>query len=309
MRLRHRVTATLACGAWGAFIAWFGMGATPWQLARDFTWPWRAARFLLEGQDPYVAIQATGAYPFNVGLLYPLPAGILAIPFAPLPPAAAGAVFVGISAALLGWAVARDAPHRLWLFASAPFAMAALLGQWSPILTAAALLPALQFAVAAKPNIGVVAWLYRPSWRGAAAAAALVLASLLVQPGWPLQWLEALGAAPRYRGPALTLPGAFTLLAALRWRQREGRLVLGMAIVPQLALFYDQLPLWLVPSTWRRSALLTGLSWVAWFLWYPSRALPSSVAAATPWILAFVYLPALAMLLTQPRPGGTGPPA
>jgi hypothetical protein len=222
------------------------------------------------------------------------------MPFAPLRPAIAGALFVAISSALLGWAVARDAPQRLWLFASAPFAMAALLGQWSPILTAAALLPALQFALAAKPNIGLVAWLYNPSWRGALGAAALVLLSLLVLPGWPLAWLDVLREAPRYRGPAFSLVGAFTLLAALRWRRREGRLMLGMALVPQLALFYDQLPLWLVPSTWVRSAALSALSWIAWFQWYPSRALSSSVDAATPWILGLVYLPALVMLLALP---------
>lgn len=301
MTRAERVGTAAVLGAWGALIAWFGMSAAPHQLAKDFSWPWRAARFLLDGHDPYVAMQATGPYPFNVGLFYPLPAGILAIPFAPLDPAIAGASFVGLSAALLAWAVSGDAPQRLWMFASAPFAMAALLGQWSPILTAAALLPALQFTMAAKPNIGLVAWLYRPSWKGAVAAVALGVVALAFVPRWPLEWLEALKAAPRYRGPAFSLLGAFTLLAALRWRRPEGRLMLGMALVPQLALFYDQLPIWLVPHTWVRSALLTALSWMAWFLWYPSRALESSVLAATPWILLLVYAPALVMLLGRPR--------
>lgn len=300
---------SLALGGWGAFIAWFGMSTAPHQLAKDFTWPWRAARILLDGHDPYLVMQATGAYPFNVGLLYPLPAGLLALPFAPLEPAMAGALFIGLSSALLAWAVAGHAPHRLWLFASAPFAMAALLGQWSPILTAAGLLPALQFAIAAKPNIGLVAWLYRPSWRGAAGAVALGLASLAVLPAWPLEWLDALREAPRYRGPAFSLLGAFTLAAVLRWRRPEGRLMIGMALVPQLALFYDQLPIWLVPGTWRHAALLSLLSWVAWFLWYPSSALSSSVAAATPWILLLIFAPALLMLLALPRDENAPAPA
>lgn len=301
MTRRDRVIVALAGGGWGAFIAWFGMSTAPAQFAKDFSWPWRTARALLDGVNPYDVIQATGPYPYNVGLFYPLPAGIIALPVAWLPPALAGATFVGLSAALLAWAVTRDAPHRLWLLASAPFAMAALLGQWSPILTAAALMPALQFAMAAKPNIGLAAWLYRPSWRGAASAVALGVVGLLLVPTWPFDWLEAVRAAPRYRGPAFSLLGLFTLLAVLRWRRREGRLMIGMAILPQLALFYDQLPLWLVPSTWQRSAALTALSWVAWFAWYPSRALETSVAAATPWILAFIYLPAVVLLLLLPN--------
>lgn len=308
MRTRDRVVAALACGGWGAFIAWFGMSTAPNQLAKDFSWPWRAARVLLEGHDPYQVIQATGPYPFNVGLFYPLPAALLALPVAPLPPALAGTVFVAVSAALLGWAVSREAPHRFWMFASAPFAMAALLGQWSPILTAAALMPALQFAMAAKPNIGLVAWIYRPSWRGAAAALGLGVLALVIQPRWPLEWLEALREAPRYRGPAFSLLGAFTLLAVLRWRSREGRLMIAMALAPQLMLFYDQLPLWLVPGTWRRAALLSILSWGAWFAWYPSHAMTSSVAAATPWILLLIYLPGLAMLLTTRRRGDPNEP-
>ena len=301
MRIRHRVGLSVACGSWGVFIAYFGMNAVPEQLAKDFSWPWRAARALLEGLDPYQVILATGPYPYNVGLLYPLPAGLLAIPFAPFPPALAGALFVGISATLLAWALTKESPHRLALFTSAPFCMAALLGQWSPILTAAALLPALQFVCAAKPNIGLVSLVYRPSWKGAAGAIALAIVALFFVPQWPMEWLEALKAAPRYRGPAFSLIGAFTLLGLLRWRRKEGRLFVAMALVPQLTLFYDQLPLWLVPSTIWRTLTLTVLSWVAWFQWYPSRGLPSSVAMAKPWILALIYLPALAMLLWLPE--------
>jgi hypothetical protein len=74
-----------------------------------------------------------------------------------------------------------------------------------------------------------------------------------------------------------------------------------MSVLPQLALFYDQLPLWLVPTTAARSILLSALSWVAWSQWYPSRALESSVAVAQPWILWLIYVPALAILLSPER--------
>jgi hypothetical protein len=231
------------------------------------------------------------------------------MPFAPFLPAIAGALFIGLGAALLAWGLTKDSPHQLSLFVSAPFCMAALLGQWSPILTAAALLPALQFICAAKPNIGLVAWLYRPSWAGVIGGVVLSLIALALVPGWPLEWRDALRAAPRYKGVAFSLAGAFTLLGLLRIRRREGRLFVAMALVPQLTLFYDQLPLWLIPSTWRRSLLLTALSWVAWFQWYPSRGLLSSVAAARPWILALVYAPALVLVLLLSSSDSAAPEA
>lgn len=309
MQTRHRVSIALGIGAWGAFVAYFGMSAAPQHLAKDFSWPWRAALVLLQGNDPYQVMQATGPYPFNVGLFYPLPAALVAMPFASFPPAVAGALFMGLSSALLAWALSKDQPHRLVMFASAPFCMAALLGQWSPLLVAAAVLPPLQFACAAKPNIGLVSFAYRPSWVGAFGMVALGVISFILIPRWPFEWLEALKATPRYRGPAFSLVGAFTLLAILRWHRKEGRLFTAMALVPQLSLFYDQLPLWLVPNTYWRSLLLTVLSWVAWFQWYPSRGLPESVAVAKPWILGLIYAPALVMLLLMPEKEDSAPTA
>ena len=79
MKIGDRIAAAVAGGTWGAFIAWFGMSTEPYHMARDFTWPWRAARALLQGHDPYQVVAATGNYPFNVGLFYPLPAAILVV--------------------------------------------------------------------------------------------------------------------------------------------------------------------------------------------------------------------------------------
>jgi hypothetical protein len=301
MKLTDRIGAALAAGAWGGFIAWFGMSSNPQLLARDYTFSWRAARALLLGHDPYQVVAGTGAYPFNVDLFYPLPAAVLSLPVATLPPAVAGAIFVAVSATLLGWAVSADGVKRLGIFISAPFCMAALLGQWSIVLTAAAMIPALQFLCVAKPNIGFAAWLYRPSWRGIIGGIALCAFSLIFMPDWPLRWLESIRGTVSYRAPALSLAGCFTLLALFRWRRREGRVFLGMAFVPQLPVFYDQLPLWLVPTTMWRTLLLSATSWVAWFMWFPSRALMTQFAVARPLVLLFIYVPALVMLLTLPQ--------
>jgi hypothetical protein len=301
--LVRRLVISLGLGAWGAFITYFSLIVAPHHLAKDFTWPWRAARILLERHNPYDVIQPTGPYPFNVGLFYPLPAAIAALPFAPLPPAIAGTAFFFISAALLAFGLTRRHQDlvRLPLFASAPFCMAAVLGQWAPLMTAAGLLPGLQFLLAAKPNLGLACWLYRPALRGAIAATALAVVSFLIVPTWLMDWRHALEAAPRYKGPMMRgTTGLILLLGSLRWRRPEGRLFLAMSVVPQLSLFYDQLPLWLIPNTLWRSAALSGLSWVAWWHWYPSRGLTSSVAVAEPWVFWLVYIPALLLVILLP---------
>jgi len=302
VRTRDRILISAALAAWGGFIAWFALSAAPQHLAKDFTWPWRAARVLLDGNDPYRVMQATGAYPFNTPLLYPLPAAIVAVPFALLAPAVAGTLFVALGSGLLAFGLTsnKDAIAKLPLFASAPFCMAAVLAQWAPLIAAAALLPALQFLMPAKPNLGLACWLWKPSWRGLLGGAALVLLCFLLNPGWLDEWRAALATAPRYRGPALSLGGAFLLFGLLKWRSREGRTFIAMALVPQLTLFYDQLPLWLIPSTVWRSVGLSALSWVAFAQWYPHRTDVSSVAAARPWIIWLIYAPAL-LLVFVPR--------
>jgi hypothetical protein len=295
-----RIISALGIGGWGAFIAYFAMASHPQHLAKDFSYPWRAARILLQGHDPYQAMQPTGPYPFIVGLFYPLPAAILALPLAPLRPEVAGAIFIGVSSALLAWGVLRECPHRLPLFLSAPFVQAAILGQWSPILAAAALMPTLQFVAAAKPTIGIAAWLYRPSWRGIIGGAILVLVAFLVLPTWVGEWRASMPPGTKYRGPATTLLGCFLLLGLLRWRRPEGRLFIALSLVPQLPVFYDQLLLWLIPSTVWRSLALSAISWVGYLAWYPSHASSAQNLIAFPWMIFTLYAPALVLLLLLP---------
>ena len=299
MPLQLRLAIAFALGAWGAFIAFFSLATAPEHLAKDFSWAWRAARVLLDGHNPYDVIRATGPYPFNVGLFYPLPAAIVALPFAPLPPAWAGASFIGLSSALLAFGLARSRSGlaKLPLFVSAPFCMSAILAQWAPLLVAGAVMPSLQFLGAAKPNVALPCFLFRPTVRGVVLGVAFVLVSLAVSPSWPVDWRDALRDAPRYVAPVFYFGGPVLLLALLRWRRAEARTLLGMALMPQLTLFYDQLPLWLVPTTVWRSFALSALSWVAWAQWFPSRADPGHVAIARPWIFALIYVPALLLVL------------
>jgi hypothetical protein len=300
MKSGDRAIMASAIGGWGAFIAYFSMASHPQHLAKDFSYPWRAARALLDGQNPYDVIRAVSDYPFNANLLYPLPAAIVATPFSLLRPEIAGALFIGLSSTLLAWALLRDSPYRLPLFLSAPFVQAAILGQWSPLLAAAALTPALQMFAAAKPTIGLAAWLYKPSLKGIVGGLVLVAIAFLVQPGWLADWREATAGMTKYRGPATTLLGAFLLLGVVRWRRREGRLFIAMSLMPQLPVFYDALLLWLIPSTLWRSLGLSAASWVGYLLWYPSHASPDQNQVAFPYLVFTVYAPALLLLLLLP---------
>lgn len=276
-------------------------------LAADFTWPWRAARALLAGQDPYVVIQPIGPYPLDDRLMYPLPAAIVSLPFALLPAVWAGALFIGCSAALLAFAVTRDGWHWMPLFVSAPFVKALLGAQWPPLLLAAALLPALQFVAAAKPNLGVVSLAYGPSRWGVIGCLTMLVVSLAILPSWPVEWLHNLGLDPKHPAPVRMFLGPLLLLAVLRWRTREGRLLLLMALVPQELLIYDQLALWLIPRRWWSSLLFSLLSWPALIAWAQPNLFgvgKEGIRSLTELLVMLcVYMPALYMVLRRPNDG------
>jgi len=110
--------------------------------------------------------------------------------------------------------------------------------------------------VAVKPNLTLPLLMYQRSryavWWCAIGTALLLGVSLIFQPRWPIDWVTHFRDSPfagLYQVPLRSWYCLPLLLAALRWRQREGRLLLGMACVPQHGFFYDQLPLMLIPST------------------------------------------------------------
>jgi hypothetical protein len=270
----------------------------------DFVFPWQAARYLLAGRDPYAALPGNLGEPFESPLLYPLPTVLAAVPVAGLPLPLAGAIVMGLSAALLAYVITREGWHRLWMLGSAPFVMAINLGQWSPLVTVAALEPTLGFLASLKPNIGLAALAYRPTWRMIVGGAVVLLVSLIILPRWPIEWLRAVRSLPGHPAPILAVHGAglVLLLAALRWRTPEGRLLLLSACIPQLLLFADQLPLWLVARTRRELMVMTACSQVAFVLWF-ARLRPGDlyVLAAAPYVLALVFAPALVIVLRQKR--------
>jgi hypothetical protein len=199
---------------------------------------------------------------------------------------------------LLAWVI----PSWRWpMFASAAFVMAASQGQWSPLIVIGALVPAAGFLAVLKPNLGLAAFAYRPTARGIALAGLALVLSLAVLPTWPWDWIRNLRTLEGHPPPLFTISGSFLWLALLRWRTPEARLLLAMSAVPQLLFFADQLPLWLIPRTRTQTTLLSGLSLIGYGAFYLSlRQGQQYVPAAAPFVLAFIYLPALALVLFRP---------
>lgn len=259
--------------------------------AGDLSWSIRGAAQLWSGHNPYhdPALGPDQPYPFNDPLFYPLPALLIATPLTLLPAPLAGALFIGVSVGLLAWGIGRDG-WRLWpLLLSAPLWSAIFTVQWSPLLTAAALVPALLPLTIAKPNIGLPLLLATPTRRSLAWTAALLGISLVILPSWLNDWLHNAGQHTVFV-PALVFPGMIVLLAAWRWRDPRARLLLLTALMPQRAI-YDQLGLLLTVRSWQQALLLSVGSWIAVIGWWLG---PTVVQR---WIVVWLYLPAFAIVM------------
>jgi hypothetical protein len=295
-RLQIAVLFGLAAG----FAAWAAFQILPDMMARDFTYPWRGARALLEGQNPYEVIRPTGPAPFDHWFMYPLTAAIAVLPLGLAPAQAGGVIFVILGTTALTYVVTARGMGACWIFASVPLALSVVLAQWPPLLIAATVTPALAWALTCKPTIGLALFLYRPTWTSAAVCAGFVTLAFLVQPGWLSDWLQATRTLSEHHAPVTTPVGALPLLALLRWRRPEARVVAAMALVPQNFYFYDQLPLWLAARTGRSALALTILSWIAWIgMTMRCGDVPSCAWGAEPFILSLLYLPATALVLVD----------
>jgi hypothetical protein len=265
----------------------------------DFEPLWVGGRALLAGLDPYAVVPTTGTrYP----LFYPLPAVLVSLPMAALPFALAKAFWAALGAAVFVVAALRYRRGLLPALLSASFLNAVIQGQWSPLLTAAAVLPGLSWIWVAKPSVGAALFAAFPHRRAFAGAAVLVLLSFLAFPDWPMRWLEALRDT-NHVAPVVRPGGIVLLLALLRWRLPEGRLLAGLACVPQTIGLYEALPLFLIPrSRWQGYALAAS-SYAAAFAQallvprLPDVSWEATNAARWPFVFGFLYLPALVILL------------
>jgi hypothetical protein len=263
---------------------------------------WTAGHAVVTGNDPYAAVLAL---PTGYPLFYPGPALLLLAPFGLLSSKAGWLAWGAITGGLFGLAAGRHG-RGLWIGAlSACFAEAVTFGQWVPLLMAAAILPWLGGALVVKPSIGTALWIWRPSRSAVLGSFALLALSLLVVPGWPAEWLAALRRT-NHVAPLLKPWGWVLLLAVIRWRTPEGRLLLALACIPQTTSLYESLPLFLVCRRRWDAYLLALLSHVAAFVqaqYYsaPGQVLETVIANRWPVFLVTLWLPALVMVLRPER--------
>jgi hypothetical protein len=138
-----------------------------------------------------------------------------------------------------------------------------------------------------------------------------VLVSLAVMPDWPVRWWHATHktAAVNYSVPLVAPGGILLLLAALRWRTPEGRLLLVMSCVPQSMLMYDQFPLLLIARTRLEATAFALWTHVAPFALGMLMLRPSvddkvhTLPFLTRLLTWALYLPALAVVLRRPNEG------
>lgn len=300
---RARLAAAIAIGIASALFTVIAF-SRPGFLS-DFEYWWRGARMLLAGGNPYHMTPETASWPLENFLFYPLPTLLFTVPLARLSLLVAGAIFMGLSGGLLAWLVSRDGLWRLWMFGTASYFMACKLGQWSPLVTVAVFLPTAGFLAAMKPNLGLAILAYRPSWRAVVSCAVVGLVSFAVLPSWLVDWhanLASLSTIVSHPAPIATTGGPILLLALLRWRRPEARLLLAMACVPQLMFWADQLPLFLIPRTKREMMAMVAWGALAFFVWYIWFApYPEYVMARDPFVMCAIYLPGLVMVLRRPN--------
>lgn len=294
-QVRLRRALPLLAAGWALLTIWRAQligWTTDWNVF------WTAGHAVVTGHDPYAAVLALhSGYP----LFYPGPALLLLAPFGLLSSKAGWLAWGAVTGGLFGLAASRHG-RGLWIGAlSACFAEAVTFGQWVPLLVAAAILPWLGGALVAKPSVGTALWIWRPTRSAVVGALVLVLLSFLVVPGWPAGWLAALHQT-NHIPPILKPWGWVLLLAAIRWRTPEGRLLLALACIPQTTSLYESLPLFLVCRRRADAYALAIFSQVAAFVQSqyfsaPGQVLETVIAHRWPVFLVTLWLPALIMVL------------
>jgi hypothetical protein len=103
--------------------------------------------------------------------------------------------------------------------------------------------------------------------------------------------------------PVMRPGGLLLLLAALRWRRPDARLLLGLSLIPQTPVAYEVLPLFLLVSTIAEGVVL----WGATLLLIPvvnslsGKPYDEWMALSGQWMVWLVYLPALVLVLRRPN--------
>jgi hypothetical protein len=215
-----------------------------------------------------------------------------------------------MSAGLLAYGLTERHWGRLFIFLSPPFVITLFSGQWSTLLMAGAVMPALSWVAACKPTVGLATFAYRPNRRAILGAAALGLVSFLILPSWLSDWLRILRSEDLgrwYMSPIALTGGPIVLLVLLRWRRPEARYLAVIAVTPHILGFYTGFLPMLVAET-RREAQLMAFASIAAVMGSAWEQGERSFSALAPvhagyWLLAFIFLPAVGIILHRPNEG------
>jgi hypothetical protein len=282
--MRKRVTVAAVVGLGTGTFCWFVLKHLH-QNAGDFHWALHLAERLVARQNPYDT-------PLEQ---YPLPAAFVALPFLRLQPEIAAGLFYGISSALLAFGLTRENYDRLRVFLAFPYWAGLVTAQWTTLIAASAFFPMVLPATMMKPQVGLPVFLTRLSRRGLLACVFIAALSFAILPQWPLLWLSQLHNYEHFI-PLLVFPGPLTLLALLRYRDRDAWLLLLASLMPQ-RWFFDSFILWLIPKSRREIIWTVFFSWGAGlWRWYHT---PHSFTQVGRWTVMFLYLPMLVVILLR----------
>jgi hypothetical protein len=179
------------------------------------------------------------------------------------------------------------------------------MSQWSMLIAGAALVPWCGLLLACKPTTGAALFLAYPSRRTAVGAAAFGAISVALLPAWPWEWFAETRVNTAHIRPPLTYwGGPLLLLALLKWRRPEARLLAALACIPHTPELYESLTLFLIPRTLAQGAILAALNYgvvVARVTVGPRPDYVADMLLTGQWMVWLLYLPCLAMILTRPN--------
>jgi hypothetical protein len=176
--------------------------------------------------------------------------------------------------------------------------------QWSLLLTGAALVPGFGWLLVAKPTIGLALFAAFPRWKTAVGCGILLIVSFLIRPTWMTDWRAGFSSVPHVVAPILRRGGPLMLLALLKWKRADARLLLGLACVPHTTAPYETIPLFLIPQTWPQAWMLWALGLLAYVAQWATGPYASQAAywaSGAQWIVVLLYVPCLILILRRPN--------
>jgi hypothetical protein len=262
--------------------------------AGDFSWAIMAARDISNGTNPY------GYQYSDIEVPYPLTVALIGFPFTFFQQEIAAGIFFGLSSFILAYGLMKDGDFwRLQLFFSPSFFYAMAFVQWTPLIVAMIFFPLFIFMIVIKPHIALplaFSGLTRFKKQHLLIAIAILFGSLILMPNWPLEYIKLLKP---YQGifPILVYSagGPLLLLSLLKWRDPRGKLLLLMSLIPQ-RMFYDQLPLWVLPTSSKEMLVLNFTGWLGFYLFFFHFRSGWNWPF---WVVLFIYIPSLILLIRK----------